>query len=285
MEIAPDRLAQCARAERSALRLLKQHDLREMLAAVQELHCCRPDEFAFQAMTILLKLVPGQGASFNRLKMNPVMLLCQGYPKKALEPLTAVSRQNFIRFQDQHPFVTLFRETGGFAPVRTTDVIPLRQFERLPIYNEYYRRFDSRFQIEFTLPAPRDVCLCMVLDRADRDFTERDRAVLTLLQPHVAQAYQTAQLQLRNVALFSGLNGDPSPEPLMALGLTARQAEVLYWVTKGKTNPEIGTILGASHHTIHRHVNAILARVGVENRAAAMLRAIEVLGISLRVSG
>ncbi len=74
-------------------------------------------------------------------------------------------------------------------------------------------------------------------------------------------------------------NAPPSPSRLTELGLTPRQAQVLYWIAQGKTNPEIGTILGASHHTIHQHVNAILEKLGVENRASAMLRALEVLGL------
>lgn len=258
--------------------MLKERDLRKLLGAIQELHALdQPDRFAFDAMSILLSLVPARGASFNRLELKSTLqLFCQGYPKTALEPLTERSRQNFLRFQAEHPFVCLFRDTGGFAPVRTTDLMTQNQFERLAIYNEYYRPTASRFQIEFTLPAPRDVCLCLVLDRPDKDFSRRDRAVLTLLRPHIADGYRNAQLRL----LFSPMcNGNESAQSLMSLGLTARQAEVLCWIAQGKTNPEIGTILGASHHTVHQHVNAILTKLGVENRAAATLRALEVMGL------
>jgi DNA-binding response OmpR family regulator/DNA-binding CsgD family transcriptional regulator len=69
----------------------------------------------------------------------------------------------------------------------------------------------------------------------------------------------------------------PGPAALLALGLTPRQAEVAYWVAQGKTNPEIGVILGASPRTIDKHMERILARLALEGRAALMLHAGEKL--------
>lgn len=68
-----------------------------------------------------------------------------------------------------------------------------------------------------------------------------------------------------------------SPEPLYALGLTPRVAEVLLWVAQGKTNADIATILGISEWTVKKHVLEIFEKLGVETRTAAGLRAIEVL--------
>ena len=70
---------------------------------------------------------------------------------------------------------------------------------------------------------------------------------------------------------------EPSAEPLQRLGLTKRQAEVLFWVAQGKTNPEIGIILGVSADTVHKHLEQVFAKLHVETRTAAALRAIEVL--------
>jgi DNA-binding NarL/FixJ family response regulator len=68
-----------------------------------------------------------------------------------------------------------------------------------------------------------------------------------------------------------------SYEPLLGLGLTPRVAETLLWVAQGKTNSEIGTILGISESTVKKHLLEIFERLGVETRSAATLRAIEVL--------
>jgi DNA-binding NarL/FixJ family response regulator len=68
-----------------------------------------------------------------------------------------------------------------------------------------------------------------------------------------------------------------STAPLEALGLTPREAEVLLWVAQGKSNGEIGVILGMSEKTVKIHVGHIFEKLGVDNRNAATVRAIEVL--------
>ncbi|HEX2012142.1 MAG TPA: response regulator [Roseateles sp.] len=51
--------------------------------------------------------------------------------------------------------------------------------------------------------------------------------------------------------------------------LTAREAEVLYWVVKGKTNQDIGDILGSSPRTVQKHLEHVFEKLGVETRTAA----------------
>jgi len=57
----------------------------------------------------------------------------------------------------------------------------------------------------------------------------------------------------------------------LALGfkLTAREAEVLYWLLKGKTNRDIGDILGSSPATVKKHLERVYVKLGVETRTAA----------------
>lgn len=70
-----------------------------------------------------------------------------------------------------------------------------------------------------------------------------------------------------------------SPSSLLRLGVTTREAEVLYWIAYGKSNPEIAQILVAALNTIKRHVQNILVKLGVESRLAAALKAAEILGL------
>ena len=63
---------------------------------------------------------------------------------------------------------------------------------------------------------------------------------------------------------------------LTALGLTQREAEVLAWVAQGKTNREIGMILGSSGRTVQKHLEHVFQKIGVESRTAAILRAWQV---------
>lgn len=62
---------------------------------------------------------------------------------------------------------------------------------------------------------------------------------------------------------------------LVAMGLTAREAEVLRWMAEGKTNPEIGVILGISELTAKKHVENILHKLNVPTRSAAAAAAVE----------
>lgn len=51
--------------------------------------------------------------------------------------------------------------------------------------------------------------------------------------------------------------------------LTAREAEVLLWISRGKSNRDIGEILGISPRTVNKHLEQVFVKLGVENRAAA----------------
>ena len=51
--------------------------------------------------------------------------------------------------------------------------------------------------------------------------------------------------------------------------LTRREAEVLYWVTLGKTSKDIGDILGSSPRTVDKHLEHVFEKLGVETRTAA----------------
>ena len=71
-----------------------------------------------------------------------------------------------------------------------------------------------------------------------------------------------------------------TPASLLCLGLTAREAEVLFWIAHGKTNPEIAIIVDAALNTVKKHVQNILLKLGLETRLSAALRATEILGLA-----
>jgi DNA-binding NarL/FixJ family response regulator len=55
----------------------------------------------------------------------------------------------------------------------------------------------------------------------------------------------------------------------LAFKLTAKEAEVLYWVVKGKINRDIADIVGSSPATVKKHLERVFAKLGVETRTAA----------------
>lgn len=61
------------------------------------------------------------------------------------------------------------------------------------------------------------------------------------------------------------------------LSLTSRESEVLLWISRGKSNREIGEILTISPRTVNKHLEQIFVKLGVENRASAAARAVRTL--------
>lgn len=126
------------------------------------------------------------------------------------------------------------------------------------------------------------VALC----RETPDFSERDNSLFELLRPHIASAWRLAWERERNRAELRRLAARRVPTTDVAevsaairqhFALTPREAEVLSWVTQGKTNGEIAIILGLAAGTVKFYVERILAKLGCETRTAAARTALEVM--------
>jgi DNA-binding CsgD family transcriptional regulator len=61
--------------------------------------------------------------------------------------------------------------------------------------------------------------------------------------------------------------------------LTPREREVLCWLATGKTDPDIAALLGISVRTVHKHLEHIYVKLGVETRTAAVMRALGAWGV------
>ena len=59
----------------------------------------------------------------------------------------------------------------------------------------------------------------------------------------------------------------------VAGGLTRREGEVMHWLSYGKTDAEIAVLLAISPRTVHKHLEHIYVKLGVETRTAAVMRA------------
>ena len=96
------------------------------------------------------------------------------------------------------------------------------------------------------------------------------------VEPAELLAAVRARLQRQHgPADAAGGAAEKGPAALEALGLTPREAEVLYWVAQGKSNPEIMIIVGVQLTTVKKHLESIFAKLGVENRTTAAAMALE----------
>jgi DNA-binding NarL/FixJ family response regulator len=131
------------------------------------------------------------------------------------------------------------------------------------MYTDYSRRTGMEHYLMLCLPEPTPRTagpgrhLRLYLDRGPGpDFSERDRALLVLLRPHLHQAYLDAERRRH-----------PVPR------LTARQNDLLRLLAAGHTNAQIARRLGISEGTVRKHLENIYDRLGVSSRTAAVTRA------------
>ena len=154
--------------------------------------------------------------------------------------------------------------TGDLRSIyMTPDFYSVRQWHSTGMYCDVMRPQGTEHTLYMCLPEPpgpdagpgRTVRL-FLLRGPGSDFTERDRAILTLLRPHLHQAYLDAERRR-------------SPVP----DLTPRQWELMRLIAAGRTNIQIARQLGLSEGTVRTHLENIYGRLDVSNRTAAVMRA------------
>lgn len=110
-----------------------------------------------------------------------------------------------------------------------------------------------------------------------RGFGERERERLELIRRHLGDLYRLARAvdDARTAWGVPRVSSLPSPD----IALTPRETEVLGWLGGGKTDRDIADILGISPRTVHKHLQRIYEKLGVETRTAAVVRAMRMQAV------
>jgi DNA-binding CsgD family transcriptional regulator len=161
-------------------------------------------------------------------------------------------------------FCTYCARSGDLRSVtKLSDFYSARRWHSTALYSDYFRLWGTERALLMVLPAGpasgsgRTVRLEFCRDeRGAPDFSERDRALLALLRPHLHQAYLDAERRRHSTST-----------------LTPRQRELLHLVAAGHTNAQIARRLGVSDGTVRIHLQNIYARLQVPSRTAAVTRA------------
>lgn len=168
----------------------------------------------------------------------------------------------------QHPSFH-YMEKGGRDPVQLSDLVSHRQFANTELYEAAFKPVGLRQQLTIPLVTETHIGGITVNRTERRPFSVEEIRLAGRFARFVAQAHrvndvlaQTSDAR-REVEMLDHL-------PLRRAGLSRREAEVLLWMAQGKRDKEIAIILGISHRTVTHHVSAILAKLGVENRTAAV---------------
>ena len=178
------------------------------------------------------------------------------------EAISAADRASFDRYFAEHPLVRYHSQGGGSAH-RISDSLPSPAFRESALYNEYYRRIGIDHVVAVPLFVDRGLLVSFVLNRNRIDFSDRECALLDLVREPLAALYRNLLVRGREARGFA------------TLPVTPREREVLSWLAAGKTDKDIGEILGMSPRTVQKHLQHIYDKLGVETRTAAVVRAME----------
>ena len=205
-------------------------------------------------------------------QMQPAQHRIAAFYEPHRRPLPAM-HEEFWRLTETHPLNPVLFSHPAQA-WKLTDVISRRAFHRTELYNVLYRPLGVDCELTGVLAdskAPGTFIL-ISLHREGANFSERDRAVLNLVLPHVANAQRRLHLQssanrnwLTDEDQFHDWLRDHTP-----WDLSRRETDVLFWLCQGKTNDEIGGILGIAGRTAETHALRVYPKIGVENRYAAI---------------
>ena len=169
----------------------------------------------------------------------------------------------FWRIADEHPLCHHQQAYADFSATRLSDVISRRRLVNSRIYAEWFRPSGIEAELEMGIAPSRIRTRNFILDRTHGDFSDRDRAVLEAIRPHLCRIYEMTELR-RAV-------GDAQPEERDRL--TDREAEILELVAAGLTNAGIAERLWISPGTVKKHLENVYAKLGVANRTAAVTAA------------
>jgi DNA-binding CsgD family transcriptional regulator len=216
--------------------------------------------FARGGVAALRRLVPSDLTTLSICDLDT------GHRRVVSDVPGAISRREteaFDRHLAAHPLVRDHGRNPCAETRRLSDVVCGRDFRRSALFDEYYRPIGIDHVMAVPVHVDHTMLVSFVFNRSGRDFDERERACLEAIRAHLGDIYRLACA----VDGVRAVQWAPGPR------LTAREQEVLRWLAAGKTDRDIADILAISPRTVHKHLQRVYEKLGVETRTAAVVRA------------
>jgi DNA-binding CsgD family transcriptional regulator len=174
---------------------LSANDYDLLLDCIRELHSFRsqPTLRAWLLDTALPRLIPSDWLSYNEVDLVQ--------PEKTLAILKPESnpflQRLFPRFKEvahQHPLIVRQMASPDFAVHKISDFLTQEAYHKLELYQDVYRPMGVEYQIAATIRLDPGHVTAFALSRQRTDYTERDRAILEILRPHLVVAFNNLAL-------------------------------------------------------------------------------------------
>jgi DNA-binding CsgD family transcriptional regulator len=226
-----------------------------------------PEGFAGLALPGLARLVGCDSLSFTALGAEAGQVSVTRHPDGISSPGSVAA---FAAYVHEHPLANYYRETGDARPIMISDFLSRRDFHRLNLYGEYFRWIPVEYQIAFGLRAAGSEIIGIALNRAESDFTEDERDLLSVIRVPLMTALERArQRQRARGGLATVTSGALAGLP----GLTDREIRILRLAAAGRTNSAIAHALDISPRTVAKHLENIYRKLDVTSRTSAVFAA------------
>lgn len=212
----------------------------------------------------LHSLTPGEFIAFGTLRESDRQLTI-GFDTS--HPDFVPTMTSFGRLMGGYPLYRWDPAINGGRPFCRSQFFSKREFQNLDVYSDVYRplSIDNHCAVHIPSPTPGYVHFFGIERRGGPDFCDDERVLL-----EGAQTQLTNALTLAHHLSSSDLE-HISPARLYAEGLTPREAETLYWISQGKSNPETALLMGIGVYTVKAHLASIFNKTGAGNRLSAMV--------------
>jgi DNA-binding CsgD family transcriptional regulator len=159
-----------------------------------------PETFRAAVVPGVRRLVPCDAAAYNELDFSTRTAWALHDPADALGDDVP---PHFARLMHQHPLAARVR-AGDRSAHAISDFLSERAYHRLELYNDVFRGLGVEDQMAIGLPG--DAVIGIAFNRSRRTFTERDRDVLDVLRPHLAEAYGRVRERALAAALMAAMD-------------------------------------------------------------------------------
>lgn len=149
------------------------------------------DDFGRRCVRAFCELVPSDLAVYQENDYERQREL--HIPSSADYEATREQNDIYWRYHLENALDVHYAQTGDLRPRRRTDLMSTPDFRRTRLYDGYFRDVGCEFQIALPLALAHPHEVTIAAQRASRDFSSRDVAVLELAAPGVRRAYEHAQ--------------------------------------------------------------------------------------------